>query len=297
VAAIGVAPAPDAERREGFLRAHGLLAPGETASWLPLEGGVSSEIWRVDIAGRSLCVKRALPTLKVRDVWEAPVSRNAFEWSWLVFAARNEPAAVPRPLAHDASAGLFAMEFLPPGRYPVWKAKLMDGDVDPAFAGAVGALLGRLHQASAGRPDLRREFDSLANFRARRLEPYLLATAARHPDVAAWLTELSDRTAGAAIALVHGDVSPKNILVGPVGPVMLDAECAWFGDPAFDIAFCLNHLLLKKLVRPERADALHRSFDGFAEAYFRKARFEPRSSLEERAAHLLPGLMLARIDG
>lgn len=280
-----------------FLRRHGLASPGEVAQWEPLAGGVSSEIWRVDLPGRRLCVKRALPRLKVRDVWEAPVSRNVFEWKWLRFAFQHEPDATPRPLAHDPQAGLFAMEFLEKERYPLWKEQLLGGDVRAAFAGAVGAVLARLHNASANRPEVAADFDSLGNFQALRLEPYLVATASRHPALAPRLLHLAQLTASKSIALVHGDVSPKNILAGPKGPVLLDAECAWYGDPAFDVAFCLNHLMLKTLIRPDRASELHKSFVNFVDAYFGIARFEARATLEGRAAALLPGLMLARIDG
>ena len=108
------------------------------------------------------------------------------------------------------------------------------------------------------RPDLAAAFDTGDNFRALRLEPYLLATGVRHPDLAPTLAALVERTAAGRIALVHGDVSPKNILVGPDGPVLLDAECAWYGDPAFDIAFCLNHLLLKAVLMPQHAGDLLR---------------------------------------
>jgi aminoglycoside phosphotransferase (APT) family kinase protein len=282
---------------EAFLRAHGLARAGEEALWTALTGGVSSEIWRVDLPGRVLCVKRALPRLKVSEVWEAPVSRNAYEWKWLQFAARHEPDAVPRPLAHDPAAGLFAMAFLPPEDHPVWKTQLLAGEVDASFAAAVAAALARLHNASAAQPGLAREFDSLENFRALRLEPYLVATARKHPDLAHRLLELDRTTASKAIALVHGDVSPKNILAGPRGPVFLDAECAWYGDPAFDLAFCLNHLVLKALVRPDRVEALAESYSRFVDAYFAVAAFEARAGLEARAAALLPGLQLARVDG
>jgi aminoglycoside phosphotransferase (APT) family kinase protein len=98
-------------------------------------------------------------------------------------------------------------------------------------------------------------------------------------------------------ALVHGDVSPKNILHGPSGPVFLDAECAWWGDPAFDLAFCLNHLLLKCLWTPRaRAGFLH-CFDALAATYLRGVNWEAADALEQRAAALLPGLFLARVDG
>src|SRR5205085_5858894 len=97
--------------------------------------------------------------------------------------------------------------------------------------------------------------------------------------------------------LVHGDVSPKNILVGPAGPVFLDAECAWWGDPAFDLAFCLNHLLLKCLWTPAARDDFLACFDALSESYLAAAEWEPRAALERRAAALLPGLLLARVDG
>ena len=96
---------------------------------------------------------------------------------------------------------------------------------------------------------------------------------------------------------MHGDVSPKNILVGARGPVLLDAECAWWGDPAFDIAFCLNHLLLKCLWNPPATVAFLAAFDVLTDAYLDGVDWEPRDAVERRAAALLPGLLLARVDG
>jgi hypothetical protein len=72
-----------------FLLDQGLQAAGEQASWIPLVGGVSSDLWRVDLPGRTLCVKAALPTLRVADEWHAPVERNAVEYAWLSFAGRQ----------------------------------------------------------------------------------------------------------------------------------------------------------------------------------------------------------------
>ncbi len=291
-------PAPAGPQLARFLREHGLVGADGSARFTPLAGGVSSDIWRVDLPdGRTICIKRALSKLKVAADWYAPLSRNAYEWAWIEFAARHAPDAAPRPLARDAGAGLFAMEYLAPEQHPVWKRQLLDGQVEPATAAAVGRVLAVLHLASSRDVAVERAFDSGANFHALRLEPYLLATARVHPALAPALEALVDRTAGTQLALVHGDVSPKNILVGPRGPVFLDAECAWYGDPAFDIAFCLNHLLLKCLVRPDRRQLLQRSFEAFVDAYFPLARFEPRPGLESRAASLLPGLLLARVDG
>ena len=283
-----------------FLVRTGLARMGEPVDLLPLTGGVSSDIWRVGLPDRALCVKRALSRLKVEAHWEAPVSRNAFEWAWLCFAAEHAAEAVPRPLAHDLDAGLFAMAYLEPGHYPVWKRQLLDGQAEPAVAAAVGRLLGRLHAASAHDPELELAFATTANFRALRLEPYLLATAERHPDIAPVMRAMAEELAGTRIALVHGDVSPKNILVGPGGPVFLDAECAWYGDPAFDLAFCLNHLLLKSVFRPAASTGYLACFDSLARAYLDQVDWEPASGpegLETRVARLLPMLFLARADG
>jgi len=279
------------------LRRMGLAHADEAVALVPLAGGVSSDIYRVDLAAGSVCVKRALPKLKVAADWRAPTERNRYEVGWMRFAASVAPDAVPRVLAADDTGLAFAMQYLPPERYPVWKLLLRDGEADAAFAAHVGRVLAAIHGASADREDLARAFATDAGFHAIRLEPYLEAAARHHPDLATRLAGLVARTAATRRVLVHGDVSPKNILRGPRGPVLLDAECAWFGDPAFDLAFCLNHLLLKGVWRPAHRHAYHACFDALLAAYADGVHWEPADALLARAGSLLPGLMLARIDG
>lgn len=287
---------PDPEL-EAFARESGLIRPEETPHWSPLTGGVSSDIWRLDVEGRSMCVKRALPKLRVAADWTVPTARNLYEWRWIETVSAIDPNLTPAPLATDETRGAFAMEFLPPDSYPLWKRQLLDGDVRKDFAGAVGAALARIHAATAQSAEMAARFPTDDLFRALRLEPYLLATAEARPEVGAALRALAQRTGATHLALVHGDVSPKNILAGRDGPVFLDAECAWYGDPAFDAAFCLNHLLLKMTPQPEKSDALAGSFDALAAAYLTGVTWEARAGIETRIATLLPGLLLARIDG
>lgn len=276
----------------------GLLAPGESAAVRPLTGGVSSDIAVVTTSGgRRFCVKRALPQLRVATVWQAPVARNAAEAQWIRTVARWQPGAVPTLLAEDAAHGLFAMAFLPPETHPVWKAELLAGTADAGFAAVVGQALGAIHSRSAAEPELEQAFDNEATFEPIRIEPYLRATARAHPDLSDWFEALAQRTLATRRALVHGDVSPKNILHGPQGPVFLDAECACWGDPAFDLAFCLNHLLLKGAHRPGRRDAYLACFSALADGYLRQVTWEPASEVERRCADLLPALLLARVDG
>lgn len=282
---------------DAFLLKHQLRAPNEAAKWSELTGGVSSDIWRVDLPGRSLCVKRALPTLKVAADWFAPVNRNSYEWAWLEFAHQYCPDNVPTPLAHDATMGLFAMCLLEPSTHPVWKGQLLEGVVSPDTARQLGFVLAHIHSSSAGNADVEADFATDENFRALRLDPYLIATAEKNPRVAHILMKLVEEIASTKIALIHGDVSPKNILVGPKGPVLLDAECAWYGDPAFDLAFCLNHLFLKCLVRGDRIKDLSDAITALSETYLHAVDWESAENLEGRTARLLPALLLARIDG
>ena len=281
-----------------FLWEQKLAAPGEEGEWIPLTGGVSSDIWRVETGRGTFCIKRALARLKVSARWEAPVDRNAFEWAYLNVASEISPGSVPRPIAHDPALGLLAMAWLAPDRHKLWKSELLHGDVDPDFAGLVGGLLGRIHAATSTDKSLPARFPTDRNFYALRLDPYLLETARQHPDLAGRLESIARTTAATKWVLVHGDVSPKNILMGPEGPVLLDAEVAWFGDPAFDVAFCLTHLTVKVRVLPSSAkDPMTDSIDRFASSYFSRADWEPEHELERRVAALLPALSLARVDG
>ena len=279
------------------LRSLGVVDNNENPDFEPLDGGVSSDIWKVNTRAGTFCVKRALFQLKTEKEWFVPVERNANEANWLRCAHKIVPNAVPRLLVQDEKEGMFVMEYLEPAGYPVWKTMLKDGVICSQTAGVVGEALGTIHSATADKESIRHQFATDRIFKAIRIEPYLLRTAQTHPDLASDLERLASVTAKTRRVLVHGDVSPKNILIGPDGPVFLDAECAWYGDPAFDVAFCLNHLLLKCIWRPQWTAAYVEALFAFAAEYFKHVSWEQPGQLEIRIAHLLPGLMLARIDG
>lgn len=251
----------------------------------PLTGGVSSDIVLVESDRGKIVVKAALEKLRVKDDWFADVSRNRVEQSFFEYAAPIIPDSVPRILG--GGDGWFAMEFL--GDMPNWKTSLLTGDADIATAQLAGEVLGRLHVASWLDDTARQRFDTLPNFHALRIEPYLLTTAERMPEVGHILRAEAARLAATKLALVHGDYSPKNLLVAPQRLIVLDAECAWFGDPAFDTAFLLTHLHLKALLHPHAITLVPSFWSAYTAAC--------GHDLEQRTVRLLLCLLLARVHG
>ena len=290
-------PGDPPETIANALRNMGLLGADEVGRAEQLAGGVSSDIWRVDCKKGAVCVKRALAKLKVAADWRAPVERNAYEAAWFRLVGKVLPVAVPPLIGEDRAAQLFAMAYLDPADHPVWKAILRSGAADPSVAAEVGRRLAVIHAATAGKKEVAAAFATDHIFEPIRIEPYLRATAKVHPDRADALEELAETTLRTRLALVHGDVSPKNILIGPSGPIFIDAECAWYGDPAFDLAFCLNHLLLKCLWTPAATDGFLACFAALAATYLGGVAWESPEQMERRTARLLPGLFLGRVDG
>lgn len=273
------------------LRGAGLVGAGAVALE-PLTGGVSCDVWKVDTPTGPIVVKRPLPQLRVAAEWLAPVERGTSEIRWLRRARGVDHRMAPEVLA-ELPGHAFAMRFLPD--CPVWKDELMAGRVDADFAAAVGQRVAAVHAATAYSDADRAAFPNDAMFGALRVDPFLFYVAERDAELAPMLRALAKDLASRKIALVHGDVSPKNILVSGDGPVLLDAECAVYGDPAFDLAFCTTHLLLKAVVL---ADArLTQAATAMVDAYRNGIDWEAPADLLLRAGRLTAALLLARVEG
>lgn len=279
------------------LKAGGFLPRHAQPELERLAGGVSSDVFRLETPDGLVCVKRALAKLRVAADWRAPVERSHFEAEWLRTARLFVGDAVPEVLFEDVDASLFVMSFFEPATHSVWKSNLAAGRVDERLAEQVGDLMARVHAGAAGSAEIATRFPTDALFEDLRLAPFFRHSALANPDLSAQLVGLADRTAATHITLVHGDASPKNILAGPDGPILLDAECAWYGDPAFDLAFCSAHLLLKAVWKPAHVLAFRRAYDALQRGYLPGVSWESAADLDARAAPLTAAILLARVDG
>lgn len=290
---------PPMHEAVALLRRMGLGVPGGEVKVVPLSGGVSSDIWRVGLGGADVVVKRPRRLLAVADEWQAPLDRGASEVAWLGYASEVVPGCTPTVLGFDAETFAIALEYLQPNGYPNWKQQLLSGTIDPGVAARLGGLLARIHSASAGEPELAERFDNQHLFEELRIEPYLRRSAAAVPDAREAMDEVIAGLEETRIGLVHGDLSPKNILVGEGGarPVILDAECATWGDPAFDTAFCVSHLVIKELHLPRFAPQLRAAARAFEHAYLSEATWGDSLEVAARVARIVPALVLARMKG
>jgi aminoglycoside phosphotransferase (APT) family kinase protein len=283
-----------------LLRRDGIVS--RDALCKPLVGGISSDVFLIEDGEKRFVVKQALPCLKVEDHWPADTSRNRVEYEFLRYLGDVLPEAAPKVFA--VGKDYFLMEYLGP-EYENWKTLLLRADIQQRHAVQAAEILATLHRTSFGDSKLAVLFDTTSNFHQLRTDPYLLTTGRRHPDLREVFEKEAFRLDQTRECLVHGDYSPKNMLVGKGRMVLLDCEVAWYGDPAFDVAFLINHLLLKSLFHaPENTHAPgNTGFQGIVEVflseYHEKRGLNPasRADLDSRTARLLLMLLLARIDG
>lgn len=262
----------------------------------PLTGGVSCQILLIDDGEHRFVLKQALEKLKVKEDWFADVKRNAIEQQYLQYVGGFMPNAVPKILYSDTERNFFCMEMLENG-LENWKRLLLDKKLDKSNAKQAGQILAEIHLKSINNKDLAQQFDTLDSFTELRISPYLLATASKNERIATYFLEEAKRLSETKFCLVHGDFSPKNILVNNDRMVILDCEVAWYGDPVFDLAFLLNHFMLKALHLQDSAAEFMEMATVILTTYFSILNDAVDSEFEARVVHLLQMLMLARVDG
>lgn len=272
---------------------HPCNQPASIASTTPLDGGVASDISIVNTPSGPIVVKQALAKLRVAADWFSDPARSATEVAAIdAFADLIGPENVPEIVWVAPEDNSFAMRLVDP-RLRNWKKDLLSGTVDLQTAAAAGKLLGRVHKRSMAREDLRQRFADWTYFHELRIDPFFLRVAERLPDCGHAIRATINAMEQRRIALVHGDYSPKNILADGADIVVLDFEVAHWGDPHFDIAFCVSHLVLKSL----RRDANTADLAVAAQTFLTSYQSEGPLVDGEHLAHVVGCLMLARLEG
>src|SRR5947209_5928847 len=230
-----------------YLRASKRIGADEQPKITVLAGGVSNRTVLVERPmGECWVLKQALEKLRVKVDWFSDprrIEREALGMRRLAELA--PPGAVTRLIYLDPQHHLLAMEAVPKP-HENWKSVLLAGQIDADHVRQFANLLGIIHRRGWEQRDrFASEFEDRSFFESLRLEPYYLYSAQQRPAAATFLHRLVEQTRATRFTLVHGDYSPKNILVHDGRLILLDHEVIHFGDGAFDIGFSMAHLLSK----------------------------------------------------
>jgi 5-methylthioribose kinase len=283
-----------------YLRRSGRIGADEAVQAKNLRGGVSNRTVLVEReSGEGWVLKQALSKLRVPVDWfSAPerIEREAAGLRWLPLLA--PPGTIPALVFEDPAQHLLAMEAVPQP-HENWKTALLAGLVNLGDFRSFARTLAAIH----GKGYLRRDelgpvFGDRSYFESLRLEPYYRYSAGQVPEAREFLERLIAETLACQLSVVHGDYSPKNVLIHNGRMVLLDYEVIHFGDPAFDLGFSLTHFLSKA----HHVRALRARFAEAAHAYWQTYRKEVdampwAAEVEERAVGHTLACLLARVAG
>ena len=283
-----------------FLVQSGLLEERSQPECTTLHGGVSNRTVKIAFAdGTGWVAKQALEKLRVQADWFSDPKRIHIEAAGLRWLARLiGPTAVPSFVFENQEQHLLIMSAVPdPHRN--YKELLLSEPPDQQFASEFGTLLARLHDnAFAHRDVLSQEFGDTSFFENLRIDPYYSYAGHHLPAVTPFLFRLIDGTRKRRLTLVHGDYSPKNILVHNNRLILLDHEVIHFGDPAFDIGFSMAHFLSKAHARLSLRRQFTALADSYWQSYFRQSAGRPwAEDLEKWCINHTLGCLLARVAG
>jgi len=265
-----------------------------------LAGGVSNRTVLVDRRnGPDWVLKQALEKLRVADDWFSDPERIHREAEGMrVLKPLTEEGTIVQLVFEDLEHHIIAMEAVPQP-HANWKSVLLTGLINSSFMIHFGHCLASIH----------RNFDPSAYpadgslwdqrfFESLRIEPYYLRSAEQVPEAKEFIDSLVESTRSRVLTLVHGDYSPKNILLYNDHIVLLDHEVIHIGDPAFDVGFSLTHLLSKAnhlpAVRPLLKSGALMHW-GTYKSYIKEASWA--DTLEPFVVSHTIGCMLARVVG
>lgn len=279
-----------------YLLQKGYIEPDASITVRELPGGVSclTVLVRRD-SGPDFVIKQARPKLKVAEEWYSDPERIHIEGAAMRVLQELTPAgSVPKLLFEDKEHHLIGMEAIP-RPHDNWKTLLLHGRINMDYVAQFAQILAGIHRLSYQKEAYREAFGNRHFFKTLRIEPYYTFTAKQTPGAASFLQRLTEDTLAVQLSLVHGDYSPKNVIVYRDRLILLDHEVMHFGDGAFDVGFSMTHLISKGRYVPGRQEAFKAAALHYWQTYQKD--FPPPEGWEERSVRHTIACMLARVRG
>jgi len=258
-----------------------------------LTGGVSNVVLAITTSNQKIVLKQALAELAVSEKWVADQRRAIVEADAIELFNQISPKQVPKLLFLDPDRFILVLERVALGS-TVWKSDLLAGVINPDIGLKLGATLASWHNYGEKNAEVKIKFMEDSLFEQLRIDPFYRFVAAKNPQIEVSIRKLINELEGDKTTVVHGDFSPKNIMVATNDDVyILDFEVTHVGNPVFDLAFLIAHLLCKFFRTDDRLHAklLANTAISFVEEYQGVRRISP--TLTKHAALIA----LARVEG
>ncbi len=262
-----------------------------------LKGGVSSEVYYVKTHNNNYCIKRSLKKLLVKKKWIVNTNRIKFEYLWLKNCKNLLNNNIPKTYEFNDKKKYIIMEYLDQLEYKTLKELYFEGKINIKTIKLISKHLYKIH-SNSNSLDFKKTFEGNSkNFYDLRIDPYFNEVGRVYPKYKSYISNINKEYFKYSTSLVHGDFSPKNILIGKNKILYIDAECSNFGDPVFDLVFFSNHLLIKSIFFKENSEKFAKSYMIFYKEYLKELSKKSYNAYLNRIIKMTPIMLLARIDG
>jgi 5-methylthioribose kinase len=278
-----------------YLQSRGVISFTENATVEVLTGGVSNIVLAVQTQSKDLVLKQALAELKVATKWKADQRRAIVEAHAIETFHALSPDQVPALVDYDPEVFTLVLERVSHSA-TVWKSDLLDGVIYPEIGAKLGHTLATWHNFGRSSEVARKKFSEDLLFEQLRITPFYGTVAGKNPQLSPKIMSLVNELKSEKTTLVHGDFSPKNIMIGQERDVyILDFEVTHTGNPVFDLAFLTAHLLCKYFREedPGKRESLRQTAHDFLKAYDAQSEIAHAPSLAWHTALIA----LARVEG
>ena len=262
-----------------------------------LEGGVSSEVYKVKTKKNFYCLKRSLSKLLVEKEWFADTKRLKYEYYWLIHCKKIIPRSIPKVFQFSSKNDFLILEYLDEKKYNTLKSKLLKKIVNLKIIKKISKDIYKIHNESSNSKTKKKFDENFKNFYDLRLDAYFNEVGRVYPNLKIKIKNIIRSYRENSSTLVHGDFSPKNILVYKNNVKYIDAETCNYGDPVFDVVFFLNHLLIKSIHMPQMKKKILEAYKIFFDTYIKLIKKNQREGFINRYLEMMPIMLLARVDG
>lgn len=270
-----------------------LIDRGQTVRTQRLEGGCVNNVYLVTTSHSSLVVKEVLVRTDSLSGLTLSPDRIVIEYEALKLLSDLLPDSFVHPIFIDTTARTYGMEAVPSSAR-LLESDLLNGLVDLDIASRLAKMCATFHSKTAMRSELERTF---AN------EEGLVFKLQRQcfdidvmPSMKERIRSLIMKIMGHRIALIHGDLCPKNVFVHNEQVILFDLEEAHFGNPALEIAYIISHYWLIGLITGFPI-SIYLSATRSIWLHYRESLREIPIPAEKDVMLLIGTFILARVDG